>query len=160
SRNLRTIVCTGGYLLPSIAGIHMMGATHSFNDEAIDLRIADHTKNLSRLIEISAVLARSMNTDSLDISQLDGRASVRASLPGAMPLVGKLLPGLYTSLGHGTRGLISAGLSGELIASASCERLLPLPLAVVNALAPVAKRAGETSSYMVNPASGIRSSGT
>ena len=136
----------------------MMGATHSFNDEAVDLRIADHAKNLSRLAEISAVLGRSMNMDSLDIAQLDGRASVRASLPGAMPLVGKLLPGLYTSLGHGTRGLISAGLSAELIASASCEQLLPLPLAVVNALAPVGKRAGETSSYMASPTIGIHSS--
>ncbi len=75
-----------------------------------------------------------------------------------MPLVGELLPGLYTSLGHGTRGLISAGLSGELIASASCEQLLPLPLAVVKALAPVGKRARETSSYMASPTSGIRSS--
>ena len=141
SSSLRTIVCASGYLLPSIAGAHMMGATHSFNDEAVDLRITDHTKNLSRLAEISPVLARSMNTDSLDIAQLDGRASVRASLPGAMPLVGKLSPGLYASLGHGTRGLISAGLSGELIASMSCEQLLPLPSAVVNALAPVGKRA-------------------
>jgi tRNA 5-methylaminomethyl-2-thiouridine biosynthesis bifunctional protein len=145
SSTLRTIVCASGYLLPSIAGAHIMGATHSFNDEAVDLRITDHAKNLSRLAEISAVLARSMNTDSLDIAQLDGRASVRASLPGAMPLVGKLLPGLYASVGHGTRGLISAGLSGELIASMSCEQLLPLPSAVVNALAPVGKRARETS---------------
>ena len=124
----------------------MMGATHSFNDEAVDLRIADHAKNLSRLAEISTVLAASIDMDSLDIGQLDGRASVRASLPGAMPLVGKLLPGLYTSLGHGTRGVISAGLSAELIASASCEQLLPLSSTVVNALAPVGKRARETSS--------------
>jgi tRNA 5-methylaminomethyl-2-thiouridine biosynthesis bifunctional protein len=143
SGSLRTIVCASGYLLPSIGGVHMMGATHSFNDEAVDLRITDHAKNLSRLAEISPVLARSLNTNSLDIAQLDGRASIRASLPGAMPLVGKLLPGLYASLGHGTRGLISAGLAGELIASMSCEQLLPLPSAVVNALAPVGKRAGE-----------------
>ena len=92
----------------------MMGATHSFNDEAVDLRIADHAANLSRLREISPALAKSMNIDSLDIRQLGGRASVRASLPGALPLVGKLLPGLYTSLGHGTRGLITAGLSGRI----------------------------------------------
>ena len=53
-----------------------------------------------------------------------------------MPLVGELLPGLYTSLGHGTRGLITAGISGELIAAAACEQLLPLPLAMVKTLAP------------------------
>ena len=60
-----------------------------------------------------------MNINSLDVRQLGGRASVRASLPGALPLVGELLPGLYTSLGHGTRGLITAGLSAELIAAAA-----------------------------------------
>ena len=69
-------------------------------------------------------------------TRLSGRASVRASVPGAMPLVGELLPGLYTSLGHGTRGLITAGISGELIAAAACEQLLPLPLAIVKTLAP------------------------
>jgi tRNA 5-methylaminomethyl-2-thiouridine biosynthesis bifunctional protein len=53
-----------------------------------------------------------------------------------MPLVGELLPGLYTSLGHGTRGLITAGLSGELIAAAACGQLPPLPQATIKALSP------------------------
>jgi tRNA 5-methylaminomethyl-2-thiouridine biosynthesis bifunctional protein len=53
-----------------------------------------------------------------------------------MPLVGELLPGLYTSLGHGTRGLITAGLSAESVAAIACGQLLPLPLSVVNALSP------------------------
>jgi tRNA 5-methylaminomethyl-2-thiouridine biosynthesis bifunctional protein len=53
-----------------------------------------------------------------------------------MPLVGELLPGLYTSLGHGTRGLITAGLSGELIAASVCGQLPPLPLSIIKALAP------------------------
>ena len=30
----------------------MMGATHGFNDEAVDVRLADHAANLSRLGEI------------------------------------------------------------------------------------------------------------
>ena len=64
-----------------------------------------------------------------------GRASVRASVPGAMPLVGGLLPGLYVSLGHGTRGY-HFGLSGELIAAMACRQILPLPKTVVNALSP------------------------
>ena len=120
----------------------MIGATHGFNDEAVDLRTDDHAANLSRLAEISPSLARAMNINSLDVSQLDGRASIRASVPGAMPLVGELLPGLYTSLGHGTRGLLTAGLSGELIAAAACGQLLPLPLILVNALSPARKLSG------------------
>ena len=145
SENLRTIVCAGGYLAPSIAGLHVVGATHGFNDEAVDLRADDHVENLSRLTEISPALASAMNIDSLDIGRLDGRAAVRASVPGAMPLVGELLPGLYTSLGHGTRGLITAGLSGELIAAAACGQLPPLPSAVVNALSPQTRLANYTA---------------
>ena len=136
SKNLRTIVSANGYLAPSAGELHMLGATHDFNDEAVNLRTSDHAENLSKLAHISPALARSMNIDSLNVEQLNGRASVRASVPGAMPLVGKLLPGLYTSLGHGTRGLITAGLSGELIAAMACRQLLPLPSVVVNALAP------------------------
>jgi tRNA 5-methylaminomethyl-2-thiouridine biosynthesis bifunctional protein len=136
SSKLRAIVCASGYVTPSVAGMHIAGATHAFNDEGIDLRIFDHMENLSRLAEISPPLAGALNTDALDIGRLSGRASVRASVPGAMPLVGELLPGLYTSLGHGTRGLITAGLAGELIAAAACDQLLPLPLTIVKALAP------------------------
>jgi tRNA 5-methylaminomethyl-2-thiouridine biosynthesis bifunctional protein len=139
SGNLRTIVCARGYLAPSVAGLHVMGATHSFNDEDVALRASDHVENLSRLTEISPVLARMMNIDSMDVGRLGGRASVRASVPGAMPLVGELLPGLYTSLGHGTRGLITAGLSGELVAAAACGQLLPLPWSIIDALAPATR---------------------
>jgi tRNA 5-methylaminomethyl-2-thiouridine biosynthesis bifunctional protein len=145
SKNLRTIICAGGYLVPSIAGMHMVGATHGFNDESVDLRASDHVENLSRLAEMSAELAKVTDTDSLEVGQLGGRASVRASVPGAIPLIGELLPGLYTSLGHGTRGIITAGLSGELIAAGSCGQLLPLPLAVVTALAPAGRLKREDS---------------
>ncbi|RFC33473.1 MAG: tRNA 5-methylaminomethyl-2-thiouridine biosynthesis bifunctional protein [Candidatus Nitrotoga sp. SPKER] len=136
SKKLRTIVSANGYLAPSAGELHVLGATNDFNDEAVDLRTSDHAENLSKLADISPALAKSMDIDSLDVELLDGRASVRASVPGAMPLVGELLPGLYASLGHGTRGLITAGLSGELIAAMACGQLLPLPLTVVNALAP------------------------
>ncbi|BBJ22805.1 bifunctional tRNA (5-methylaminomethyl-2-thiouridine)(34)-methyltransferase MnmD/FAD-dependent 5-carboxymethylaminomethyl-2-thiouridine(34) oxidoreductase MnmC [Candidatus Nitrotoga sp. AM1P] len=137
SENLRTIVSANGYLAPSSGELHVLGATHDFNDEAVDLRASDHLENLSTLAEISPALTKLMNIDSLDVERLNGRASVRASVPGAMPLVGELLPGLYTSLGHGTRGLITAGLSGELIAAMACRQLSPLPLPLVNALTPV-----------------------
>lgn len=139
SKNLRTIVSGSGYIAPAIAGRHVVGASHRFNDTSINLHVSEHIENLSRLCEISPVLARlsddaSQNTGQFE--QLDGRASIRGSVPGAMPLVGEFLPQLYTSLGHGTRGLITAGLSAELIAATVCRQLLPLPLTVVDALAP------------------------
>ena len=139
SENLKTIVCTSGYLAPSTAGFHLIGATHRFNDEETEVRIAEHLENLSRLTEMSPGLAEAAAIVSQGAGQLEGRASIRASVPGAMPLVGELSPQLYTSLGHGTRGLITAGLSGEVIAAAACGQLPPLPLQVLAALAPAAR---------------------
>jgi tRNA 5-methylaminomethyl-2-thiouridine biosynthesis bifunctional protein len=139
SQNLRTIVCGSGYLAPAVAGRHVVGATHRFNDTSINLNVSEHAENLSRLREISPVLrglSDGVSRDTRQLEQLDGRASIRGSVPGAMPLVGELLPGLYTSLGHGTRGLITAGLSAESVAAIACGQLLPLPLSVVNALSP------------------------
>ena len=137
SERLQTIVCANGYIAPSARGLHLLGATHGFNDEAVDLRVPDHAENISKLAGMSAALAESLSMDVVAMGKLGGRASVRASLPGAMPLVGESLPGLYVSLGHGTHGLVTAGLSGELIAASVFRQLLPLPRTVVDELATV-----------------------
>ena len=137
SERLQTIVCANGYIAPSARGLHLLGATHGFNDEAVDLRVPDHAENISKLAGMSAALAESLSMDAVAMGKLGGRASVRASLPGAMPLVGESLPGLYVSLGHGTHGLVTAGLSGELIAASVFRQLLPLPRTVVDELATV-----------------------
>jgi tRNA 5-methylaminomethyl-2-thiouridine biosynthesis bifunctional protein len=136
SKNLRTIVSAGAYLSPAVGGLHVAGATHGFNDVSVELRPSDHRENLSRLSEISPALVAAWDNGLLNLARLGGRASVRASVPGAIPLVGEFLAGLYTSLGHGTRGLLTAGLSGELIAAAACGQLLPLPEALFRALNP------------------------
>jgi tRNA U-34 5-methylaminomethyl-2-thiouridine biosynthesis protein MnmC len=68
---------------------------------------------------------------------LAGRADVRCSVPGATPLVGEVEPGLYCSLAHGTRGLLTAGIAGEVIAAAMCGQLPPLPQSLLDALAPL-----------------------
>jgi tRNA 5-methylaminomethyl-2-thiouridine biosynthesis bifunctional protein len=58
-------------------------------------------------------------------------------VPGATPLVGEVEPGLYCSLAHGTRGLLTAGIAGEVIAAAMCGQLPPLPQSLLDALAPL-----------------------
>jgi tRNA 5-methylaminomethyl-2-thiouridine biosynthesis bifunctional protein len=143
SKNLRTILGAGAYLSPPVGNFHVAGATHGFNDVSVELRSSDHWENLSRLSEISPALVAAWGNDSLNLTQLGGRASVRASVPGAIPLVGEFLPGLYTSLGHGTRGLLTAGLSGELIAAAACRQLLPLPETLSRTLNPAVRLGGK-----------------
>jgi tRNA 5-methylaminomethyl-2-thiouridine biosynthesis bifunctional protein len=134
SRSLRAVVCGDGYCAPALQGLHIIGASHSFNDESLDVRPCDHADNLARMAAHSPALREALGE--IDIDHLEGRASIRCSAPGAMPLVGEVQPGLYCSLAHGTRGLITAGLAGETIAAMACGHLSPLPESILSALAP------------------------
>jgi len=135
SQSLRAVVCGDGYCAPVVGGVHVTGATHSFNDESLEVRVADHADNLEKLAAHAPALRAALGE--VDLERLGGRASVRCSAPGAMPLVGEVQAGLYCSLAHGTRGLLSAGLSGEAVAAMVCGQLSPLPAPIVSALAPL-----------------------
>lgn len=134
SQTLRAVVCGDGYCAPALEGTHVLGATHAFDDESLDLRAEDHAANLARLETFAPELRTALGT--IDIDPLAGRAAIRCSAPGSLPFVGEIQPGLYCSLAHGTRGLLTAGLSGELLAALACRDLLPLPQPVVAALSP------------------------
>ena len=88
---------------------------------------------LRKSVHVSTSATR---TDENLLRELTGRAGVRCSVPGTTPLVGEVEPGLYCSLAHGTRGLITAGIAGEVIAAAMCGQLAPLPQALLDALSP------------------------
>jgi tRNA 5-methylaminomethyl-2-thiouridine biosynthesis bifunctional protein len=178
STALRTVVCGDGYCAPSVGGVHVIGATHAFNDESIEVRAVDHAENLAKLGEYAPALhkalnqslppcrgkarmgvessGRSVSTPSLTlplhgggdvgasgISGLTGRASIRCSAPGSMPLVGKVKDGLYCSLAHGTRGLLTAGIAGEVLAAQICRQLPSLPASILAVLDPL-RRVGKT----------------
>lgn len=137
SASLRSVVCGDGYCAPAIDGTHVTGATHAFDDESREVRTEDHADNLAKLAAFAPALRDALGE--IDIEGLDGRASVRCSAPGAVPLVGEVQHNLYCSLAHGTRGLLTAGLSGELIATQACGTLSPLPVSVVAALSPLGR---------------------
>jgi tRNA 5-methylaminomethyl-2-thiouridine biosynthesis bifunctional protein len=115
------------------------------------------------LREISADLHARLQPDSLHAEQLAGRASFRCTTADYLPLVGpladarafaecyaalgkdaRLLPqtpcpwldGLYVNAAHGSRGLISAPLSGELLAAWLENEPLPVPVDVAQACHP------------------------
>jgi tRNA 5-methylaminomethyl-2-thiouridine biosynthesis bifunctional protein len=135
SKALRAVVCGEVYCAPEESDTHVIGATHSFNNESLEVLSCDHLDNLSKLAEQIPALHETFGE--IDINHLEGRASVRCSAPGAMPLVGEVQLGLYCSLAHGTRGLLTAGLSAEIIAAMLYGQLLPLPGSILNALAPI-----------------------
>ena len=133
SAALKSVLCAEGYCAPAVDGHHVAGATSSFDDAATDLRDADHADNLVKLAAHMPALYQALGTAEV----VDGRAGVRCSVPGATPLAGEVQPGLYCSLAHGTRGLLTAGLAAEVVAAAMCGQLPPLPQELLQALSPL-----------------------
>lgn len=134
SKALQCVVCGDGYCAPAVEGVHIIGASHAFEDESTDVRAADHADNLASLSEYAPALNQALGET--DAKNLIGRAAIRCSAPGSMPLVGEVQEGLYCSLAHGTRGLLSAGLAGEILAAQIFGQLPPLPVSIIDALAP------------------------
>jgi tRNA 5-methylaminomethyl-2-thiouridine biosynthesis bifunctional protein len=133
SGRLHAVLCAEGYCAPAHGGRHVVGATSSFDDEATDIRAADHAENLARLSAHMPALSSALG----DAAIVGGRAGVRCSVPGATPLVGEVAPGWYCSLAHGTRGLLTTGLAAEVIAAQMCGQLPPLPQDILQALSPL-----------------------
>lgn len=150
---LRTVVCAQGYVAPARNGEHTLGASFDFDSDDLTLNNAEHVGNLQLLEEISLDLSQRLNTAQQDPQTLAGRAAFRCTSPDYLPIVGPLadhhaflqrycvlskdarqvpdapcpwLDGLYINSGHGSRGLITAPLSGELIAAWLNDEPLPV----------------------------------
>ncbi len=135
SLTLKTVVCGDGYCAPAHEGNHVLGATHCFDDESTEIRAADHAENLANLAEYAPDIWQAVGVT--EHTDLNGRASIRCSAPGSIPLVGEVQEGLYCSLAHGTRGLLTAGLAAEVLTAQICGHLPPLPADIISALAPL-----------------------
>ncbi|MEQ4283242.1 bifunctional tRNA (5-methylaminomethyl-2-thiouridine)(34)-methyltransferase MnmD/FAD-dependent 5-carboxymethylaminomethyl-2-thiouridine(34) oxidoreductase MnmC [Pseudomonas syringae] len=163
STALRSVVCAEGYVAPARLGEHTLGASFDFNSTDLTPNLADHLDNLGLLREISEDLTSRLDTADLSPEQLQGRAAFRCTSPDYLPIVGPLadreafmqayaalgkdarqvpditcpwLDGLYVNSGHGSRGLITAPLCGELIAAWLDNEPLPLPRSVAEACHP------------------------
>ncbi|MES2818044.1 MAG: bifunctional tRNA (5-methylaminomethyl-2-thiouridine)(34)-methyltransferase MnmD/FAD-dependent 5-carboxymethylaminomethyl-2-thiouridine(34) oxidoreductase MnmC [Pseudomonadota bacterium] len=163
SAALGCVVCAEGYVAPARLGEHTLGASFDFHSEDLTPSAADHAGNLALLREISTDLAERLQAEQLNPADLAGRAAFRCTSPDYLPMVGPLadaqafaaayavlgkdarqvpdspcpwLEGLYINSGHGSRGLITAPLSGELIAAWLDNEPLPLPRAVAEACHP------------------------
>lgn len=163
SAALSTVVCAEGYVAPARSGEHTLGASFDFHSDDLTPTQADNLDNLALLEAISPDLASRIGSASMPIEQLQGRAGFRCTSPDYLPIIGPMadaqafaerfailakdarqvpeqpcpwLPGLYVNSGHGSRGLITAPLSGELIAAWLDDEPLPLPREVAWACHP------------------------
>ncbi|QGZ31728.1 bifunctional tRNA (5-methylaminomethyl-2-thiouridine)(34)-methyltransferase MnmD/FAD-dependent 5-carboxymethylaminomethyl-2-thiouridine(34) oxidoreductase MnmC [Stutzerimonas stutzeri] len=160
---LRTVLCAKGYVAPSRDGLHTLGASFNFADGDPSPSAAEHQANLDMLMEISADLFQRLQAGARSTDQLQGRVAFRCTSPDYLPIVGPLadavpfaeayavlgkdarqvpdtpcpwLDGLYVNTAHGSRGVITAPLCGELLAAWIDGEPLPVPRAIAEACHP------------------------
>lgn len=152
SSQLRAVLCHTGYVTPALGGEHSVGASFVRDGEEQGLTEDEHQENLRRL---HAGTANAPFTDELTWEHDKGRVGIRARVRDHLPLVGKapraklkegehpqrlidwpVLPECYVLTALGARGLTSAPLSAELLASMIHHEPLPLPIPVVKAVLP------------------------
>ncbi len=131
---IQSVICSDHYLSPSVNGMHSIGTTYAPNDLNAALSAQDTEANLAALKSISPAIFNSINP-----SQVTGRVAWRSATRDYLPLAGQLideqalkaapprysdspgdlpwLNGLYINAGHGSKGMITAPLCGELIAN-------------------------------------------
>ena len=121
----------GGMVLPGVDGLSVVGASYDFGDEDPAPRADSHAGNLARLEQILPGAARG-----LDPEKLPGRVAFRAVVRDRLPIAGPIGPSLYGAFAYGSRGLLWAGLCGELLASQLEGEPLPVERKLAAAVAP------------------------
>lgn len=163
--SLKRVVCASGYAPPALDGVQSFGATFSPGDSACELRENDHAANLDELTAMLPGYVDELHKAGIDLRplHLTGRVGFRAASPDKSPYAGPVAdaaawrrdyaslgknarhvpvkaghhhPGLWVSAAHGSRGLASAPLCAEVIASRICDEPLPLERELVEHLHP------------------------
>ena len=156
---LQTALCGEGYVTPTHLGKINFGASYRLNSDNTDITEKDNQDNFTRLKKDFPAVAQFINSN----SPMVGRSSVRSTSPDYTPIAGPVCntrifaeqfeklkknkhwrfyesatfeEGLFVNLGHGSRGLTSAPLCGELVAAQANNDPWPMPKYIANLLSP------------------------
>jgi tRNA 5-methylaminomethyl-2-thiouridine biosynthesis bifunctional protein len=161
---LKTVLCGKGYIAPANNGSYCLGASYNIRDDETEMRLTDHQKNLNYLDDFGQEFQQlHQELNNRNAPEFPGRTGFRCTTPDYLPMAGPLVDestfdeeftavrknlaryprqeakfhsGLYLNIGHGSRGLTSAPLCAELIASYLCEENFPLAKEHAEALLP------------------------
>jgi len=156
---INTVVCGDGYISPPLDEQYCFGATFDLHNLNLDVRQVDHHDNLSKLSAVLPALAKTIAD-----TPLEGRAAYRCSTGDYLPIVGpapdydafvsdyaklrvdrkwnfsdtpaRMHSGLYLNIGHGSKGLITGPICGEVIAASILGEPFPLEKSVLDAINP------------------------
>jgi len=147
-------LCGSIYLLPAREGTHVLGATYDRDDPDPTVRAADTARLLAELEAVSDAFGARPEV-------VGARVSWRGVTPGRLPFVGPvdtadgvrdslaprkstrpsfpptaLEPGLWVSVGHGSRGLCGGPLAAHALTEAILGRRPPVPPSTLDAVHP------------------------
>ena len=159
---LKCVICYDGYLTPrSSKGLHCIGASHIRDNATTEFSLAEHQENLAKLQQ--NVTACDW-VQELDLSGNLAKVGIRAAFRDRIPMVGAVpnfeaqkaqyanlynllrrkqavekaenFTNLYMINGLASRGLTSAPLLGELLASLIVDEPVPISEDIWQALNP------------------------
>lgn len=158
-QSLQTVVCGDGYISPAHDKTYCFGATFDLHELNLDIRDEDHHANLSKLHAVLPTIANGLAAENLE-----GRAAYRCSTADYMPIAGpapdyeafvsdyaklridrkwkfndrppKHLDGLYINVGHGSKGLITGPICGEIVAASMLGEPFPVEKSLIDAVNP------------------------
>ncbi|MDN0074296.1 bifunctional tRNA (5-methylaminomethyl-2-thiouridine)(34)-methyltransferase MnmD/FAD-dependent 5-carboxymethylaminomethyl-2-thiouridine(34) oxidoreductase MnmC [Crenobacter sp. SG2303] len=163
SLSLKTVLCGEGYVSPAREEAHCFGASFKFDSDDLSTNVEEHRENLAMLAELAPSLYDALGGAALDPAVLTGRAAFRCTSPDYLPIIGPVArsealattyrelgndakaqpdtacpyePGLYANAAHGSRGLITAPLSGEILAAQLNGEVAPIGAALMDAVHP------------------------
>ncbi|OOR99417.1 bifunctional tRNA (5-methylaminomethyl-2-thiouridine)(34)-methyltransferase MnmD/FAD-dependent 5-carboxymethylaminomethyl-2-thiouridine(34) oxidoreductase MnmC [Haemophilus paracuniculus] len=159
---LQAVICYDGYLTPmSAQQTHCVGASHIRDNADEHFSLEEHQQNLAKLCQN---LTACDWTQGIDLSQNQAKVGIRAAFRDRVPMVGAVpnfavqkaqyvnlynklrrkepisiaenQPNLYLIAGLGSRGLTTAPLLGEILASQICGEPIPLSEDILHNLTP------------------------
>lgn len=163
AQTLKSVICGKGYLPPAYQHRLIFGATFTPNCTETTQSDTDTEYNIQTLNQAVPVLCEALDITKRPLTDFDNRVSLRTASPDKSPFAGTApdkerweelyallakdatripsekgphLKGLWINVAHGSRGMVSAPLCGELIASRINGEPSPIELALVDHLDP------------------------
>ncbi|MDP3123159.1 MAG: FAD-dependent 5-carboxymethylaminomethyl-2-thiouridine(34) oxidoreductase MnmC, partial [Thiobacillus sp.] len=129
---IERVIAREGYVAPG-AGQLLVGATYEHDDDDTTPRAASDRINLARLESILPGAGAQLAADAVS-----GRASLRATLPDRLPIVGAVegQAGVFVAAGYASRGVVWAGMLGETLADLMTGQPVALDEDVMRAIVP------------------------
>lgn len=132
SKNLKCNIHYGGYLSPSLDGMHMVGATFQKWLDHTDIIQEDHQHNIENLKAALPVLER----ENFDV--ISGWAGLRTATKDRFPVIGPVpeQDNIYVSTAFGSHGIVGSLAGAHYIADLIRNGPLSLPASTCKALNP------------------------